>query len=193
MDSYAAAKLVEAEGIRRLDKYLRRHHSTHGRVVWAMHGKLALAIQTQMGDVFVNREFGVIEAVELKAEKKLTGNCCIEIWSNRKRKKQGWLYTNDADWLACYYLDKDELRFCDFNKLKEWLSERYPSGLSRIDTYPLIEQKKYYQLNDTWFRQVPWKEIDRSIGGTVVWPPQLELWEPPLFRSENGDGRKPQL
>lgn len=59
-------------------------------------------------------------SVELKIERRFTGNLFIETWRNREWGTPGWLHTCHADQLAYYFLDEDRLITCGMSALRHW-------------------------------------------------------------------------
>jgi len=87
--------------------------------------------------------------VEVKTERVHTGNVFWEQWSNRATGREGWGKTSPADEL--FYLFWGEgigYRFPRFQNLM-WLVDYYQHD------FPLVEQKKYEQGNDSWGRLIP--------------------------------------
>src|SRR5262245_52399532 len=86
-------------------------------------------VETTDGCEFLQKVWGDFVAtrkdrrysIELKAERRHTGNLFLELWSNKSRWTPGWMYTCRADFLFYYFLDKRVLYILDMRKLKAWL------------------------------------------------------------------------
>lgn len=114
-----------------------------------------LWLQKIVGDFVVVQE-GRKYGVELKGEKKFTGNVYLETWSNRPEFTFGWLWTSRAKYLMYYFADKRTLYVFDFPALQRWAVE------GAVYQYPEKPQSKYDQLNYTYGRVVPIAEIQRA-------------------------------
>lgn len=125
-----------------------------GRHVVIEKGRKAVHLQRTLGDMLIqssrNRE---LVCVEVKTERRWTGNIFLETWSNLSgeegRLKPGWLCTLDSDWIAFLFLDTGALYLCDFGELKEWALPE------RVFAYPEREQRQHAQLNRTVGHIVP--------------------------------------
>jgi hypothetical protein len=178
--SWAEKCAIADEGLRRVDPYLRTI-SYQGRVVWVSKGKLAAWLQTTCGDALVATSAeGAFVTIELKTERRSTGNLFIETWSNKSRRTLGWLWTLQSDLLCCYFLDIDRMYFVDFPALRTWLKQRDPTT-GRLNGLRFKEVKaSARQLNDTWGRLVPLAAITRDGPGYhTVSARQLEMFQEP--------------
>lgn len=150
----------------------------HGRYVLTNKGKLARHLQESCGDLLFNDRDGRIWGVECKAEETYYGNLFLETWSNRNLRNAhshadrgsnpGWLLKTRADLLFYHILERDELWIIHMLSLKRWAfvmrsEHRSPraSGCApermagRVWDFPIREQRKRRQRNDTWGRCVP--------------------------------------
>lgn len=109
------------------------------------------------------------EIVEAKTEEKHTGNLFLEVWSNRTMEKPGWLYKSRADSLWYYFLDSDRLYRLNFRKLRVWALETFGTAPwlpnPGIEKRYELKQTRSDQLNDTWGRCVPIRELTEYIHG----------------------------
>jgi hypothetical protein len=183
VSSFTQAQGVEAESFAILKPFLEEH--TNGRYVVTGKGPLARAYQQQCGDILLNDKEGKLFAVELKAERRHTGNLFLETWSNRNLdcisshtslgSNPGWMVHLRASLLFYHFLDRDALYILPFFKLKQWAfgSDGKPGNIYRFPERP---QGKYEQLNDTHGRLVPLVEL-KALGLVKVFHPrQAEMW-----------------
>ena len=158
MNAFAQACKVEEASWKVLKPYL-MSWAQDGMVVTTGKGRLSRELQKQYGDVFLNsRRTGQLLAIELKAERIGRETLFLETYSNRPRGTVGWMKTLNADWLLYHFLDRNELICIDFQKLKRWFWQD--------DTYTRfrdVKQSGYNQLNETWGKSVPIREIPFAI------------------------------
>lgn len=185
MSGFRQAQMVEAEAMVRLRPWL-REYAENGQYVVTSKGTLAPFIQEIIGDMAFNRRGDErLYSVELKAERKWTGNLFLETWSNKnlecrsshaeRGSNYGWLFKLRADLLFYYFLDTDRLYIFDFFRLKQWAFGR-SGAAGRIYDFPEKGQGRYQQLNDTHGRIVPLDVLHREVGWKLVYPQQLALF-----------------
>lgn len=177
-NAFDLARKIEAESRRILEPMLELH--TNGRYVYTDKGPLAKEIQKKYGDLFINMASnGEINSIELKAEKKPTGNLFLEFWSNGSRYNLGWMLHSDADLLFYHILDSDELYILPMQRLKKWfwfgVGPKRSDGTSRLHKpaylrFEARRQNKYEQMNDTWGCCVPVSVIKNEVGLKLVNP-----------------------
>lgn len=183
MSAFEDAKSVEAASLLALRPFL---EETQGRYVLTNKGAASKLIQETLGDILFNDRKGRLWSVEMKAERRWTGNLFLEVWSNRnltdaenhsgRGSKAGWLVTTGADLLFWHFIDADKLVICNMLALKQWafatpgkrLSEPNARGESvqlpgRIWDFEEKAQKAYSQLNDTRGRIVPVSVLEREM------------------------------
>jgi hypothetical protein len=85
---------------------------------------------------------------EWKIERQFTGNLFMELWSNRKAGRPGWMVTSEADWLIYAFAIQGMAWVYDWKQMKEWLW--HPTYAVDTGEFPLRSQGKYDQHNDTW-------------------------------------------
>jgi hypothetical protein len=175
--SFNSSKLIEAEAMLVMRPYL--EEKSDGRFVVTSKGTLAKWLQESVGDVLMN--VGAEErliAIELKAEKKHTGNLFLETWSNKNLNARdshgyygsnpGWMLKIKADALLYYFLDVDILYSLDVFSLKRWAfgyGKKDNEKAGNIFRFP-EKLVSHDQANDTWGRCVPvsvlWNEMPRG-------------------------------
>lgn len=183
MSAFEDAKSVEAKSLLSLRPFL---EETQGRYVLTNKGAASKLIQETLGDILFNDRNGRLWSVEMKAERRWTGNLFLEVWSNRnlvdaenhsgRGSKPGWLLTTGADLLFWHFLDADKLVILNMLALKRWafmtpsraLSE--PNGRGecvqkpgRIWDFEEKVQSVHAQLNDTRGRIVPVAVLEREM------------------------------
>lgn len=174
MNAFEQACTVEAESKEILSPWIRRH-TDNGQFAWTDKGRLSMLFQQTYGDLAFNRK-GEFYMGEFKAELKHTGNLFLEEWSNKSTRREGWMRKLDTDFLFYHFLDKDVLYVISFPRLREWCYatpslnplQKQPGRL--FDCYPLVEQKKYDQRNDTCGVLVPIGTLRREIPVQVFHP-----------------------
>lgn len=164
--AFDESKRVEAEAFAILRPYLSER--ADGRLVVTSKGTLSRWLQESVGDVLVNiGDDEKLFAIELKAERRHTGNLFLETWSNKNLNTRnshaerggnpGWMWKIRADILLYYFLDTDLLYSIDVLHLKRWAFGYMREG-ERVDGRLYDFEEKLVrcdQLNDTWGRCVP--------------------------------------
>lgn len=196
-NAFDQARKVEAESRRILEPMLELH--TNGRYVYTDKGPLAKEFQKKYGDLLVNMAAnGEMNSIELKAERKPTGNLFLEFWSNGSRYNLGWMLHSEADLLFYHILDSDELYIAPMKRLKRWfwfgIGPKRQNGISIIHKpaylrFEAKRQNKYEQINDTWGCCVPVSVIKNEVGLKLVNPLGLfgiaeAINKPPDFTRE---------
>ena len=69
---------------------------------------------------YTHRLSGAVCTVEYKTDMRAaeTGNVFIEVWSNTQKKKKGWAYTSQAQWLYFYMPGFAEVGVIEMTRLK---------------------------------------------------------------------------
>jgi len=101
--------------------------------------------------------------IEVKGEWQHTGNLFIEVFSNKRLRRLGWLFNLlRCDELLYGFHDEQILYCLNFGQLWGWCWSKQgrkhdlrDRGRPNIYNYPLVKQKKYEQANDTWGALVP--------------------------------------
>lgn len=177
-NSFDQTKMVEAESRRIIEPLLELH--TNGRYVYTDKGRLSKEFQRRYGDVLVNMaQRGDMLSVEMKAERKETGNLFLELFSNGSRYNFGWMAHSDADLLFYHFLDSDALYITDMQWLRSWfwfgIGPTRKNGSQRIHRpgfvrFEMKRQKTYSQMNDTWGCPVSVMVIKDEVGLKKVNP-----------------------
>lgn len=100
--------------------------------------------QKTIGDFLIASQAGSY-SLELKVERKFTGNLFIESWSNREWGNPGWLFTSKANRIAFYFLDQDILITVDLHSLRSWLLNKANPAIDKFTEVAI----KADQRNDT--------------------------------------------
>lgn len=113
-------------------------------------------MQRLVGDFIATLSDGVTRTVEVKTERRHTGNLFIETWSNRtvetEMRRDGWVFTLHADWLVYVFLDCEIAYLMPLLKLKEWC---------------LIEGNAYLYPEKTVHLSLDGKQRNTTIGHPV--------------------------
>lgn len=185
MSAFDHCKSVERVGFERLRPYL--DEISDGRWVLVNKGPHARRLQEELGDVLANLpaagrplsgptdELGRLVSIELKTERRHTGNLFLETWSNRnlsdaashaeRGSNPGWLFKSRADVLLYYFLDKDVLCVAGMLALQRWAfrlagkNDPWPAL-----KYPEMKQGAYQQANDTHGVVIPISDLARALG-----------------------------
>lgn len=170
--SYRDACFVERRGMSVLLPHLETR-AWRGRVLNVATGPLARTFQRRFGDLLVATSANAVSSVEVKTERRWTGNAFLEVWSNKNLNDRGnhiergstpgWLVTCRADVLALHFLDLDQVMFLPLFRLQQWA---FGAGgrKARIYDFPERQQRAYAQLNDSWGRVVPLDVIAAEVG-----------------------------
>lgn len=171
MNAFESARGVEAQANAVLLPYLQEVSS--GRLVLTNKGTLAKWLQESVGDALLMRDERLY-AVELKAERKHTGNLFLETWSNRNLESRashaergqtpGWLMKIRADLLLYYFIDADMLYSLDVLSLKRWVFG-HGDGTGMWGSGRLRERRQgqYAQMNDTWGVLAPVAQLNDEL------------------------------
>ena len=185
MNAFESACKVEDQSRAILMPFL-QERADEGRYVITDKGPLSRMLQEQCGDVLLNIADGSIISVELKAERRHTGNLFLETWSNRnltnrvshssRGSNPGWMVKSRADYLFYHFLDGDQLYIIPMFELQVWAWTGVATAGKTFFDWPEKPQNKYDQLNDTWGRCVPITALRQAIPAMRrVFPQQFEL------------------
>lgn len=187
MNAFGAACKVEEQSRKILLPYI-ASQSDRNHYVLIDKSPLSRLLQEQVGDVFTNMN-GSLVSVELKAERKHTGNLFCETWSNKNLKNRdshsargsnpGWMVKSQADYLFYHFLDNDALYIIPMFDLQAWAWSGAQKGKAKkFFDYREVEQGKYDQMNDTWGRLVPVEHLKSAIPDMRrVFPRQLSTYD----------------
>jgi hypothetical protein len=183
MSGFDDARIVEAESLLTLRPFLEEQSGGH---YWITpKGPLARCFQEQHGDVLFTDRNDRMRSVELKAERKHTGNLFLEEWSNRNfddresylrlGSNPGWLSKLRSDLLFYHFLDCDTLYILNLWHLQRW-AFGWSGGRSNLYRYEQKVQKRHSQANTTVGRIVPVIDLKNAGLVRVFHPRQVELW-----------------
>ena len=157
MNSFELASSVEKEGLAHILPYIEQYHPAVQLVMTCPH----LYLQKWIGD-FLYKKGPRVYAVELKVERKATGNLFLERDSNFGYT-QGWLLTTQADWLWYYFLESHELYHANMKALRQWAFGQGPNNANVLQ-FPEKPQRQYKQKNHTRGWCVPIHILQRAIN-----------------------------
>ena len=131
-----------------------------GQVIQVAKGPLAGHFQRHFGDLLIATGPGRVASVEIKVNRRWTGNLFLELWSNKnlddrsshveRGSTPGWLITCRADVIGFHFLDTDSVLFLPLSRLQQWafgIGDHIGAGFS---DFPERRQRRYVQANDTW-------------------------------------------
>jgi hypothetical protein len=185
VNAFEDARCVEREIMKLVLPFI-GERAMDGRFVVTDKGRLSKELQALAGDVLFNRidpdtGNGRLVCVEVKGERKWTGNLFLEVWSNRSYDpahplRPGWLISSQADLLLYGFLTGARLPgepwydTCPF----------YAMSLPRLQTWAFgcgetpgriwhpdfreVTQRAYCQKNETVGRIVPISVLENEIG-----------------------------
>ena len=173
MNAYTDACLVEQRGMSVLLPFL-ESRAYRGQVIQVAKGPLARHFQRSFGDLLIATGPGAVASVEIKVQRRWTGNLFLEVWSNRnlddrgshieRGSTPGWLVTCRADVVGFHFLDADTVLFLPLFRLQQW-AFGVGDQPGRIYAFPERTQRRYAQRNDTWGRIVP---VDVLVAEVAV-------------------------
>jgi len=185
MNAFEDACFVEQHGLSSLLPYL-ESRAWRGQVIQVCKGPLARHFQRTFGDLLIATGPGGVASVEIKVQRRWTGNLFLETWSNRnlgdrgshveRGSTPGWMITCRADVVGFHFLDADTVLFLPLFRLQQWA---FGAGeqLGRIYDFPERCQRRYVQPNDSWGRIVPVDVLAREVGAKRVSLRQGDLWD----------------
>lgn len=189
MNGFQSARGVEADAMVRLKPFIREH--SDGQFVLIEKSPLAPILQETIGDVLFNhKKIGRMVSVEIKAERRFTGNFFLESWSNlnagdadsweARGSNPGWLLKIHPTLFFYYFVEADRLYIIRAHRLFQWAfatpARGSCVGANRIHDFRTVIQSKYAQMNDTHGHLVPVDVVREEVGFQLVFPRQLELW-----------------
>lgn len=183
MNAFEQARTVEAKAMAVILPFV-KERAHDGQYIVTSKGRLAPYLQEVVGDLAFNSDRETVWTVEVKAERRHTGNLFLELWSNRnlddrqshamRGSNPGWMVKLRADLLFYYFLDTDQLYIFDFFRLKRW-AFGYADRQPRLPSFGLKRQAAYDQANDTCGHIVSLDVLHREVGYRLVYPKQLPL------------------
>jgi hypothetical protein len=169
MNSYARANGVAAESWKILQPLI-ESRAYEGRYVVTAKGRLAKELQCSVGDLLFNSDAETVWGVELKAERRASRNFFLEVWSNRKTFRPGWMWTLNTDLLLYHFIEPDDLYCIDFRRLKQWFHGCDHLGRPPSSQYDYAIQSEYAQQNETVGALVRIAAVEEAIGFDLLHP-----------------------
>lgn len=185
MSAFQQCRQLEAKSLTDLHLFL---EETHGRYVLTDKGRLSRMFQKKFGDLIFNNAEGRMFTVELKSERKWTGNLFLEIWSNynittppsdyylSNGATPGWLMTMHADLLFYHFPYQDKLFIANLPSLQKWAFASSSRNMSepnernerqqlhgRAFDFRQVRQKEYEQKNLTVGAIVPVRVLENEV------------------------------
>lgn len=162
--AFDACLTVEEQGLEILAPIVPEFYNQY--VLIGGDSDLTVWIQENVGDMVARNPPSAPEIVDFKIEEfNKHKNFFLEMFSNKSRRTLGWFVTARYTKLWYFFLDTRQLFIIDFDSLKRW--GRGPSKKGRrcrLIDFPLREQDKRKQMNDTWGRCVPIDVIREEVG-----------------------------
>lgn len=170
MNSFDKCREIELESMPQLEALLKTE-AYNGQYVLINKGGRAAEFQATIGDVIFNDKNYQIKTIEIKTEKRYTGNLFLEFLSNKSfepnRFNTGWLMKIEADVIWYYFSDKDLLYSIELDILREWCFGRpyktdwgkMLAGKANLFKYDRRIQQKYEQKNLTEGFIVPVRDL----------------------------------
>jgi hypothetical protein len=155
-NSFDQGRAIERRSWKLLEPYFRQFGIGYQRVDYRLY----------RGDYRLTLPNGQRPYLELKAEiEDRYGNLFIERWSNYEIT-DGWLVSSRADIVLYHFLRCGSLYIFSLGQLKDSLMAKDLAGTTYGErTYPLKQQRKYEQHNDTRGWPVPIRHIFRLTYG----------------------------
>lgn len=174
--TYAQAKAVESSTIGRIAAWAEDNLLADDEMLVNTNGEREVHrhLQKTCGDFLVvgPGETGRLRvrcAVEVKSERKFTGNLFIENFSDFRldRRNEGWLFSLKTDELWYYFKDAGVVLRLDFQALRRWLIDAPNPArrqfTARIWTYRVLAQQAYEQANNTHGVLVPIADLPATV------------------------------
>lgn len=147
---------IEAEGSAIFEQYIK------SKTDWTAIRIKNQTIQTHGIDYILKGANDQEYSVELKTEASdKYGNLFLEVCSNVKPYRAGWLYTAQCDYLGYVFVDNQTLYLMDFPRLYSWYWDN-------INRFEVKEQRKYRQHNRVLGVPVPIETLKSELGVKVV-------------------------
>jgi hypothetical protein len=137
-------------------------------------------MQRTCGDFIGTLSDGITRNIEVKAERRHTGNLFIETWSNRcvetELRRDGWIFTLHANWFLYVFLDREVTYLMDFPKLKEWC--QIEGNMYRYPEKPAAASLDGTQRNMSIGHPVPIAAMREPVGIRAYHRTAAGLWAP---------------
>ncbi len=134
--------------------------------------------QGSLGDLLVTDIRLMTAAVEIKTERRHTGNLFIETWSNlthdEAHRRDGWIFTLQADVIAFVFLDQEVVYMMQFPNLKAWCINK--GGMYKFPQRQAGMSAKGLQKNNTIGHCVPIYHLREQIR-IIEYSRANEAWQ----------------
>lgn len=168
MDAFTHTSGIGAAGVAVIIAWL--HGIEPSRYAFVLDGSCPIveSLQLRVGDVLWSKPTGGVAALEIKTESHARPNLFLETWSNRATKRPGWLWNLDCGEVLLYlFLDTMQVYIARLANLRAWAKSASRNGSTcRLGDFPLKQQTRYEQHNDTWGRCVPIAVLRAEAGVT---------------------------
>jgi hypothetical protein len=159
MNEFLRASEVELEALFDLLPFIAKR-SERGEVVLTAPFKY---VQKAIGDALARRN-GHTYSIEIKAERRFTGNVFLETFSN-KPVNDGWMYTTCATEIWFYFLANRSLNMVNTAELREWaFGKPGTREQGRLAAFEEVPQQQYDQRNYTHGRIVPIRILQAEVA-----------------------------
>lgn len=151
--------------------------SFDGKLIATAKGWLAADLQKMAGDYVAERNNEVV-GLEIKTEKRHTGNLFIETWSNKSRNREGWIFTTQADYVLYHFQDRNVCYVLSMRRFRDFCftsPSKYTGYAGRLFDYREVPQAKHEQKNDTWGRLVPIDDLFSTDCLRLFWSEETGL------------------
>ncbi len=146
-----------------------------GQVIHVAKGPLARHFQRSFGDLLIATSPRSVASVEIKVERRWTGNLFLEVWSNKNLDDRGSHVERGSTpgWLITCRSGRGGVPFYRHQcgavptavQLAAMGLSAWGNAPGRVYDFPERRQRRYAQFNDTWGRIVPIEVLAREVGG----------------------------
>lgn len=170
MDVATVARMTAGQVERQGEEWAFELYARYGvprdRVIHTGRARQPALLQRLIGDHIVPMRDGTVSTVEVKTERRHTGNLFLETWSNRtpdgEFRRDGWLFTLRADTVLFFFLDADVCYATPLNRLRDWAfidgnMYRYPERAAGMSV-------RGEQKNNTVGHPVPVDDMRAAVG-----------------------------
>lgn len=171
---------VERAGLDWAAEFFRQYGCAGAQVVDTAMTSQPAYWQREIGDFIVRRGDGVWAMVEVKTERRHTGNLFLETWSNRctdnEWRRDGWMFTLKADTVLFFFLDAACCYSVPLRGLREWALEH--GNLYRYPERTVWMSRNGRQRNNTVGHPVPVADLRRGRLVSEFRRTEPGTWEP---------------
>lgn len=182
MDAAAVARMTQGQVERQGEDWAFEVYASYGidrdRVIHTGRAKQSAYLQRLIGDHIVPTPDGAVSTVEVKTERRHTGNLFLETWSNRTEdgefRRDGWVFTLRADTILFFFLDVEVCYCVPLNRLREWAfiegnMYRHPERAAGMSV-------RGEQRNNTVGHPVPVDAMRAAVGITELRRTKGGVW-----------------